>query len=85
MKKIKQGQTRWLTVVYEPGKIEGYNEQYVAAVYPCFVTKVENNTVWYNTPSGPYLSHVNYFNKLHKTFRKALSDAKQQISDIDRR
>ena len=44
MKKIKQGQARWKVVVYGPGKIEGYDDQYVAAVYPCFITSEVQST-----------------------------------------
>ena len=47
MKKIKQGQARWKVVVYEPGKIEGYDDQCVAVVYACFITSVDNGTIRY--------------------------------------
>lgn len=84
MKKIKQGQTKWQVVVYEPGKIEGYDDQYVAAVYCCFVTKVKNGMVYYNTSSGPYICGRNFWNEeLFQTFRKALANAKQQIDIIN--
>jgi len=85
MKKIKQGQTKWLTVVYELGKIEGYDDQYVASVYPCYVTKAKNDTVWYDTPSGSYICAMKFWNtKLFPTFRKALANAKEQIKIIDK-
>lgn len=84
MKKIKQGNTKWKVVVYDPGDIEGYDEQYVACVYPCFVTKVSRNTVWYNTTIGPYLcEHGFWNNKLFPSFRKAVAEAKRRIANIE--
>ena len=84
MKKIKQGQTKWLVAVYEPGKIEGYDDQYVASVYPCYVAKAKNDTVWYNTPNGPYICGNKFWNtKLFPTFRKALANAKHQMANIE--
>jgi hypothetical protein len=84
MKKVKQGHTKFKVVVYDPGKIEGYDDRYVACVFSCYVTKVKGTSVYYNTERGPYIAHQVYWkNKLFSTRRKAFKYARQQIDKID--
>ncbi len=86
MKRIKQGQTKWQTVVYEPGKIDGYDNVHVAVVYSCYVTRVVGNQVYYNCSNGgPYIcTDVNWNTKKHKTYRKAWKEAVEKIGEINR-
>lgn len=87
MKKPKQGHTKWLCTIYDPGKVEGYDDRHVALVVRAFVTKVTNRQVHFMTEGR------NYYMCSHKcwqkpdkfpTFRKALKYAQQKIADIDR-
>jgi hypothetical protein len=85
MKKVRQGHTKFKVVVYEPGKIDGYDDRHVACVYTCAVTKVVGPTIYYTTERGPYLANVLlWHNKLFSTRRKALRYARQQIDKIDK-
>jgi len=83
-KKIKQGQTKWKVVVYEPGKIEGYDDQYVACVYRCYADKVQNGNIDYTCGTKEYYicSEKFWNNKLEDTFRKALKKAQLEIAAL---
>jgi hypothetical protein len=86
MNKVKQGHTKYKTVVYEPGKIEGYDDRHVAAVYTCFVTKVTDTTVYYTTERGHYMCGKQFWKeRLFSTYRKAMREARQRVEAIDRR
>lgn len=83
MKKIRQGQTRWKVVIYDPGKIKGYDDQFVAVVYRCFVTKVNRSRVYYKCGNGPYICGSNWFvRNTCSTFRKAMRQAKEQLDRL---
>lgn len=83
MNKVKQGQTKWLPIVYEPGKIQGYENEYLGVVYQCFVTKVTNKTIHYQCGNGFYMCGKEYWeNNLYKTFRKARKDVLQKLNLI---
>lgn len=85
MKNLRQGQTRWLLVVYEPDRIAGYEHQHVAFVYGCYITKVRGTTVFYRNGAGPYLAGRSWFlNNTEPTFRKALAKGRAAIAAIDR-
>lgn len=84
MKRVKQGHTKFKVVVYEPGKIEGYDDRHVACIYTCFVTKVEGNQISYATENYPYLCGPKFWSKLFPTRRKALRYAQQQIDKINK-
>lgn len=82
MEKVKQGQTKWKAFVCDPGHVEGYDDQYVGLVYPCFVTSVKHNTVRYSCGDGFYMCHKQFWNdKLHTTFRKAIKFMHQQLKE----
>lgn len=82
LKSLRQGQSRFQAVVYDPGKIEGYDNEYVALVSRCFITKVRGNTVFYDTDSGPYLCHRQKFLEMSQpTYRAAVRQAKQLIEE----
>ena len=83
MNKVKQGQTKWKSVVYDPNTIEGYDNEYVACVFRCFVTKVEGNFVYYTCGDDGYYICSNEFwnNKLHKTFRKAYKESLLELNN----
>lgn len=85
MKKVRQGQTRWLSVLYEPGAFSDNPENHCAVVYMCRVTKVVGKSVYYNTQSGhPYIAHENWFLKnTHKTFRKAYRECQRMIDEVN--
>lgn len=70
MIKIKQGQTRYKVVIYEPGKVQGYDDEYVAMIYSCFVTKVNDGTVFYRTENGSYICRDSWFIKNTKSSKK---------------
>lgn len=85
--KVKQGHTKFKVVVYEPGKIEGYDDRHLAVVYTCMATNVERSskTVHYTTEGGPYMAHENYWNnRLFSTRRKALQEAHRRIDEINK-
>lgn len=83
MKRVKQGHTKFQVVVYDPGKIEGYDNEYVACVYSCFVTKVEAGTIYYKSSNDyPYMCREKFWNgKLFSTRRKALTEALRQLKE----
>ena len=84
LKNLRQGQTRWKVVVYEPGKLQGYDDQYVAAVYLCFVTAVRGTTVNYQSGNGPYICGREWFIKnTAQTYRKALAQARSAVKAIE--
>lgn len=84
LKNVRQGKTRWMVVVYEPGKIQGHDDVHVAFVYSCFVTAVRGTTVHYRNGAGPYISGREWFLKnTEPTFRKALSKGRDAIAAID--
>ncbi len=83
-KSPRQGQTRYKVVVYDPGKIEGYDDQYVAMVYRCFVTAVRGVTVNYQCGAGPYLCGRSWFLKnTEPTFNKAMRKARAAIAKVE--
>lgn len=82
MMSLRQGQSRFQAVVYEPGKIEGYDNEYVAIVTRCFITKTRGNTVFYDTCNGPYLCHRQKFLEMSQpTYRSAMREARKLIDD----
>lgn len=85
-KNIRQGQTRWQVVVYEPGSLDGYDDRYVAAVQRCFVTSVSGNTIRFTVNHNEYyMSGRSWFAKNTETsYRKALKKAKYLIDVIDK-
>lgn len=85
MKKVKQGHTRWLPVLYEPGTFIDIPEGvYVALVVSCFVTKVEGNSVYYRTHNGAYIAGQGWFLKnTQPTFRKCYRECQRMINKID--
>lgn len=84
LKNLRQGQTRWKVVVYEPGKVQGYDSQHVAMVYRCFVTAVRGTTVNYQCENGPYISGREWFIKNTKaTYRKAVAKAQIAVNKAD--
>lgn len=89
MKRVRQGQTRWKAVVYEPGKIEGFDDSFVAYVYPCRVEKAEGSAVRYrcgyggNLHSMPYIcSDTFWHKKLHKTYRAAFRASMVELNAV---
>lgn len=90
MKKIKQGHTKFHVVIYEPGKIDGYDDCYVASVFTCFVTGVLGDTVYFRTErqdgyESRYMCGKNFWNdKLFSNRRKALREAQRRIDEIDK-
>ena len=81
VKKLRQGQTRWKVVVYEQGKLQGYDDQFVAAVYNCFVTAVRGTTVNYRCGTIPYICGRAWFlANTAPTFRKAMDQARAAIA-----
>src|SRR5574343_391733 len=92
--KIKQGQTYWLSILYEPDTLSDYPEQYVSAVHRCFITKVKGNTVYYTVDNNQYylcgIRNKFYgFSKSKKlaedsfvstTYRRAYNKAKELIA-----
>lgn len=84
MKKIRQGQTRWKVVVYEPGKIDGYDDQYVAMIYRCFVTAVSGSRLSYSCGSGPYICGSNWFiRNTESSYRRAYRKAKLMLNNVE--
>lgn len=83
MKKVKQGHTKFKVVVYDPGKIDGYDDKYVACVYSCFVTKVEAGTIYYQSSSNyPYMCGEKFWHgKLFNTRRQATKEALRQLKE----
>ena len=70
------GHCRWKAVVYEPGKIEGYDDHFVACVYPCHATKVTARSVHYDCGNeNPYIAGFGYWKNLHPTRRAAVRAA----------
>ena len=79
-KNVRQGQTRWKVVVYSPGKIEGYDDQYVAIVYRCFVTAVVGCAVHYQCGDADYICGRGWFiDNTVSTFRKAVAQAQIEV------
>lgn len=75
---FRQGQTRWMPVVYWPDAFLDNPDSYVLQVEPCFITKVRGVTVYYDIPSGPYKAHRNFMHEKSCTsknaaFRKGLA------------
>jgi len=82
LKNLRQGQTRWKVVVYEPGKVQGYDNQYVAMVYRCFITAVRGTTVNYQCENGPYICGREWFiNNTEGTYRKAAAKAQVEVNE----
>lgn len=82
LKNLRQGQTRWQVVVYEPGKMEGFDDQHVAMVYRCFVTAVRGTTVNYQAGHGPYICGREWFIKnTESTYRKAVAKAQIAVDE----
>lgn len=83
MKRVKQGHTKFQVVVYDPGKIEGYDNEYVACVYSCFATKVTDKQIhYYCSNEYPYLCSGKFWNtKLFSTRRKAMKEALRQLKE----
>lgn len=80
-KKIKQGQTKWKVVIYDPGKIEGYDEEYVGVVYSCFITKIIGNTIYYKCGNGDYICSKEFWHKnLRNTIRQAIAQCKYDVN-----
>lgn len=69
------GHCRWKAVVYEPGKLEGYDDQFVACVFPCHATKVTGKSVYYYCGENPYIAGFKFWRKLHPTRRAAVRAA----------
>lgn len=83
MIKIKQGQTRYKVVIYEPGEVQGYDDEYVAMIYSCFVTEVTTGTVFYRTESGSYICRDSWFVKNTKSSKKkAITSSKTKLGLI---
>lgn len=87
MNRVKQGQTRWKAVVYEPGKVEGFEDCFVAYVYPCRVSKAGGGSVLYRCGHGanlyamPYIcTNTFWHKKLHKTYRSACRAAMAELN-----
>lgn len=92
--KIKQGQTYWLSILYEPGKVQDYPQQYVSAVHRCFITGVKGNTFYCIIDDNQYYfcgirSKFYGFSKSKKlaedafvstTYRRAYAKAKELIA-----
>lgn len=67
----RQGQCRWKAVVYEPGKLEGYDEHFVACVFPCHATKVSARSVYFRCNDLPYIAGFDFWWNLHQSRRAA--------------
>lgn len=81
MMKIKQGQTKWKVVVYDPGKIDGYDEEYVGVVYSCYITKIDNTNIYYRCGDGYYICSEKFWNtKLKDSFRQAVIQCKYDVN-----
>lgn len=85
LKNIRQGQTRWKVVVYEPGHIDGYDDQHIAAVHRCFVTSVSGNIVRYTVDDNGYMiaGREWFIRNTESSFRKALKKANLAIKKIN--
>lgn len=70
-KRPRVGQCRWKSVVYAPGKLEGYEAQFVACVYPCHAKKVTARSVHYGCGDNQYIAGFGFWRKLHPTRRAA--------------
>lgn len=82
LKSLRQGQTRFQAVCYEAGKVEGYDDQPVAFVFPCFITRVHGMTVYYDTTNGSYICGRNKFLEITQpSFRKAARQAQQLVNE----
>ena len=80
MVKLKQGQTWYQSVVYDPDKLEGYPNEYVGIVWKCFITKVQGSTIEYRTSNGCYISGTGFFRKnKFKTIRKASKNCQYTV------
>lgn len=84
--KPRKGHTRWKAIVYEPGKIEGFDDSFVAYVHPCRVTKVLGGAIYYRCGYGgnlhamPYIcSEVFWNTKTYPTYRKAFKAAMNEL------
>lgn len=84
MKKVRQGQTRWKVVIYEPGKVECYDDEYVAVVYMCRVTKVYGTTVYYSSSNTDhYIAGNEWFLKnTYSSHKTAINKAKLELGII---
>lgn len=81
MRKVKQGHTRWIPVVYDPNTYEGYPNEYLLFIYPCRVTKVVNKTIYYSTDdSSHYLCGEEWWRKnTYPSYNKALRNGKIKL------
>ena len=81
--KIRQGQTRWSTAHYPPGRLEGCSGDAVA-VWACQVTKVTWHSVHYRMGDGHHSTSHWGWRRKHATFRRAMASAVAQIDAIVR-
>lgn len=79
-KRPRVGHCRWKAIVYGPGKLEGYDDQFVACVYPCHATKVTARSVHYECGDNPYIAGFGYWNGLHQTRRAAERAALNELA-----
>lgn len=75
LKNLRQGQTRWLAIIYDVD-----DNEYVAVVYRCFITSVKNATVKYDCGSEGYICGRKWFvDNTAPTYRKAIKQANDSL------
>ena len=85
-KNVRQGQTRWQVVLYEPGAFAGYDDRYVAVVHRCFVTSVSGNTVRYTIDGHSYMMSGRkwFIDHTEASYKRAIGKARYHIEIADK-